>query len=78
MNIIFDRWFQEVIASEEWSGPLFEIPVVSLSKGLALECRHLEGADEPTQRLARCSKNLERASNSSKSRCGDGFVDVEA
>jgi hypothetical protein len=56
-----------------WSGPLFEIPFVSLSKGLALECRHLEGADGPTQRLARCSEDLERACNSSKSRNGGNF-----
>ena len=57
-----------------WAGPLFEIPFVSLSKGLALECRHLEGADGPTQRLARCSEDLGIACDSSKSRRRGGFV----
>lgn len=66
------------MAFEVWSRPLFGIPVVSLSKGLALECRHLEGADGPTQRLARCSENLECACSSSRSRCDGGFAVVEA
>jgi hypothetical protein len=60
-----------------WAGPLFEIPFVSLSKGLALECRHLEGADGPTQRLARCSEDLESVCDSSRSRRCDVF-DVKA
>jgi hypothetical protein len=45
------------------SGPLFEMSFVSLSKGLALESRHLEGADRPTQRLrevAICGSLLEQ------------------